>query len=274
MSPVSEIRQLVQHVRVNVVPRRNSRGGCSADGAMRYTRFMDFETLYNIADNAARNAERMCSQKSYGGYPSYIHEYNRLLALTTEADADARKYLDPPIDLGDHSSPRHMSSGLWQIYAEQATVALRSLATYLQSRLGRKEQEYEQIIDLIRANLRPAIYDDPKHEREVQNALEIIFRARALDFRREHETVPYSSKRYIPDFTFDRISLAVEVKLCKDKDREKEMIGEINDDIIGYGGRYDRCVFVIYDLGFIRDVAKFSGDIEENPNVHVLIIKK
>lgn len=148
------------------------------------------------------------------------------------------------------------------------------VARHLQSRLGRKEQEYEQIIDLIRANLRPAIYDDPKHEREVQNALEIIFRARALDFRREHETVPYSSKRYIPDFTFDRISLAVEVKLCKDKDREKEMIGEINDDIIGYGGRYDRCVFVIYDLGFIRDAAKFSGDIEENPNVHVLIIKK
>jgi hypothetical protein len=50
-------------------------------------------------------------------------------------------------------------------------------------------------------------------------------RARALDFRREHETVPYSSKRHIPDFTFDRISLAVELKVCKEKDREKEMIG-------------------------------------------------
>ena len=86
--------------------------------------------------------------------------------------------------------------------------------------------------------------------------------------------MPYSSKRYIPDFTFDRIGLAVEVKLCKDKDREKELIGEINDDIIGYSGRYDRSVFVIYDLGCIRDVAKFSGDIENNPNVHVLIIKK
>ena len=45
-------------------------------------------------------------------------------------------------------------------------------------------------------------------------------------------------------------------------------------DIIGYAGRYDRCMFVIYDLGFIRDVAQFSRDIEENPNVHVLIIKK
>ena len=208
------------------------------------------------------------------GYPSYIHQYNRLLALTVRPTLMLRKYLDPSIDLGDHASPRNVSSGWWEIYAEQATVALRSLATYLQSRLGRKEQEYEQIIDLIRANLRPAIYDDPKHEREVQNALEIIFRARNLDFRREQEGVAYSTKRYIPDFTFDRIGLAVEAKLCKTKDREKEMIDEINADIIGYAGRYDRCIFVVYDLGFIRDVAKFSADIEENPNVHVLIIKK
>ncbi|HUN33579.1 MAG TPA: hypothetical protein VMU95_16335 [Trebonia sp.] len=66
----------------------------------------------------------------------------------------------------------------------------------------------------------------------------------------------------------------VEVKFSKDKDREKEMIDEINTDIIGYGGRYDRCLFVIYDLGFIRDTAQFSRDIEENPRVHVLIVKK
>ena len=52
------------------------------------------------------------------------------------------------------------------------------------------------------------------------------------------------------------------------------MIEEINSDIVGYGGRYDRCLFVIYDLGFIRDTAQFSRDIEGNPSVHVLIVKK
>ena len=52
------------------------------------------------------------------------------------------------------------------------------------------------------------------------------------------------------------------------------MIDEINVDIVGYGGSYDRCVLVIYDLGFIRDEARFSGDIEKNPNVHVVTIKK
>lgn len=240
---------------------------------MRYTRFMDFETLYNMAANAARNAERMCSQQAYGGYPFYIDEYNRLLRFTADADPTVMEYFKP-IDLGEDSDPACVSFRLWQSFAEQAAGALNSLTSYLQSKLGKKQQEYEQIIDLIRANLRPAIYDDPKHEREVQNALETIFRARNLDFLREQQTVPYATKRYIPDFTFDRIGLAVEVKLCKDKDREKTMIDEINSDIIGYGGRYDRCLFVVYDLGFIRDTAKFSADIEENPNVHVLIIKK
>ncbi|MEY9860561.1 hypothetical protein ABH935_006198 [Catenulispora sp. GAS73] len=104
--------------------------------------------------------------------------------------------------------------------------------------------------------------------------LETIFRAKALDYLREKDTVPYSTKRYIPDFTFNRLGLAVEVKYCKDDKREKELIGEINDDIIGYAGRYDRTGFVIYDLGFIRDVRQFCGDIEKNPNIHVLIVKK
>jgi len=250
---------------------------------VRYTRSVDFEAIYSMAASAARNAERMCSQEPgptailsfqpYAGYPFYIDEYNRLLVNTAENDPAVLKYFQP-IDLGKNHNPASVPGVLWKAHAEQAAIMLNSLAGYLQSKLGRKEQEHEQIIDLIRANLRPAIYDDPKHEREVQNALETIFRARALDFRREQETVPYSSKRYIPDFTFDRIGLAVEVKLCKDEEREKKMIGEINDDIIGYGGRYDRCVFVVYDLGFIRDVARFSGDIEKNPGISVLIVKK
>lgn len=244
---------------------------------------MDFETLHSMAANAARNAERMCSQdggspgglpfQNYAGYPFYIKEYNRLLLFTAEADPAVSDYLEG-INLGKYGNPMDTPGPLWKSYAEMAAVRLNSLACYLQSKLGKKQQEHEAIIDLIDKNLRPAMRDDPKNEREVQDVLEIIFRARALDFQREQQTVPYSTKRYIPDFTFDRIGLAVEVKLSKDKDREKEMIDEINADIIGYAGRYDRCMFVIYDLGFIRDEARFSGDIEANPNVHVLIIKK
>lgn len=244
---------------------------------------MELETIYNMAASAARGAEQMCghdggsesecSYRSLGGYPYYLNQHNRLLVLAAKIDPAITECVEP-VDLGKVPDPRGLTPGMWGIYAQQAVLQLNLLAAYLQSKLGKAQQEYEKIIDLIDLNLRAAIYDDPKHEREVQNTLETIFRARVLDFRREQETVPYSSKRYIPDFTFDRLGLAVEVKLSKDKDREKEMIGEINDDIIGYAGKYDRCVFVVYDLGFIRDVARFSEDIEKNPGAHVLIVKK
>jgi hypothetical protein len=65
------------------------------------------------------------------------------------------------------------------------------------------------------------------------------------------QTVPYSTKRYIPDFTFDSLGLAVEIKLCNRPGREKEIIDEINSDIVGYQSSYERILFVIYDLGFI-----------------------
>jgi hypothetical protein len=244
---------------------------------------VDFQILQDMAANAARNAERMCSQEggsgsglpfqNYAGYPFYVDEYNRLVAIAAELDPEIVKYFSG-INLGQNRNPADTLGPMWKSYAELAAVRLNSLASYLKGKLGTKEKEHEQIIDLIQANLRPSIYEDPKHEREVQNALETLFRARTLDFRREKDTVPYSTKHYIPDFTFNRIGLAVEVKLCKDKDREKVMIDEINSDIVGYAGRYERIIFVIYDLGFIRDTAQFCADIENNPNVNVLIVKK
>ena len=118
------------------------------------------------------------------------------------------------------------------------------------------------------------MYSDPESERQVQDVIETIFRVRGLDYRREQHVVPYSTKRYVPDFTFDSLGMAVEVKLCNRAGREKEMIDEINADIVGYQGSYDRVLFVIYDLGFIRDVAKFRSSIELQVGVRVMVVKK
>jgi hypothetical protein len=244
---------------------------------------METEALYEMAAAVARSAERMCGQRgsednglpfqNYSGYPFYIDEYNRLAALTVAAFSEAEE-LFPLVDLRGSRNPNDVPGHMWKSYAELGAARLGALSAYLKTKLGTKEKEHEQIIDLINANLRASIYQDPKHEREVQDVLETIFRARTLDFRREKETVAFSTKRYIPDFTFNAIGLAVEVKLCKGTDREKEMIDEIGADIVGYADRYDRIIFVIYDLGFIRDTGQFCADIEKKGNVHVLIVKK
>ena len=93
------------------------------------------------------------------------------------------------------------------------------------------------------------------------------------DFERERTKISYSSKTYIPDFVFERISTIVEGKLCDDKSRLKDMISEINDDILAYKTKYENIIFVVYDLGVIRDQDQFREDIESQDHIIVLIIK-
>ncbi len=112
------------------------------------------------------------------------------------------------------------------------------------------------------------MFTDPDNEKAVQDVIETIFRVRSLDFRREQQSVPYSTKRYIPDFTFDSLGPAVEVKFCNRAGREKELIDEINADILGYQGTYESMLFVIHDA------ALFKSDIELRPGVRFLIVKK
>lgn len=88
----------------------------------------------------------------------------------------------------------------------------------------------------------------------------------------EQERIPYSSKTYIPDFTFDDIGCVVEAKLCDSIEREKQMVAEINDDIMAYSTRYKSLIFVVYDTGFIRDSDKFRQSIISS-NVAIEIIK-
>jgi hypothetical protein len=68
----SEVRQLVRHVRANVVPRRNSRGGRSAAehliAALRCMyKHAEEDGLINPADNPARKAESLAACPPPGG---------------------------------------------------------------------------------------------------------------------------------------------------------------------------------------------------------------
>lgn len=94
-----------------------------------------------------------------------------------------------------------------------------------------------------------------------------------IEYTREAEGFPYASKTYRPDFVIPSLDLVIEIKLCPDDSREKDMIAEINDDILAYSIRYKNIVFAIYDLGFIRDVDKFVGDFERHRGITVIVVK-
>jgi len=51
------------------------------------------------------------------------------------------------------------------------------------------------------------------------------------------------------------------------------MIAEINDDILAYKQKYRNLLFVVYDVGQIRDVEKFKYHFEQQSQVIVQVIK-
>ena len=95
-----------------------------------------------------------------------------------------------------------------------------------------------KVLNLAEQKLRKVIRNGPTKEIEVQEALEGLFIGADIPYSREADAIEYSSKTYKPDFTMPNLDLAIEVKLCSRVGREKELIGEINDDILAYQTKY------------------------------------
>jgi len=139
----------------------------------------------------------------------------------------------------------------------------------------KESSEILKIISIVENKLRKLIRKTPNNEKEVQEALENLFIGANLDgdFSREKERILYSTKTYIPDFVFKKIDTVVELKFCNSATKEKEIIDEINADIVAYKTEYANLIFIVYDLSIIRDIDQFKNNIEANENLFLKIIK-
>lgn len=131
-----------------------------------------------------------------------------------------------------------------------------------------------QVINLAGSPLRKVVRTTPKNEKEVQDAFENLLIGAGIPYSREADRVEYSSKTYVPDFTLPKIDLAIDIKLCATPGREKDIIPDINDDILAYRTKYGNLLFVVYDVGQIRDVDRFTASLEQNQNVVVRVVKE
>ena len=93
------------------------------------------------------------------------------------------------------------------------------------------------------------------------------------DYDREVGRVKFSVKEAVPDFVVTKFSLTMEIKLAKNVGRVKEIVDEIGADITSYATTYRQLLFVIYDLGHIRDGNEYRSDLENAQNVSVIIVK-
>jgi len=113
----------------------------------------------------------------------------------------------------------------------------------------------------------------PQKEKEVQDAFENLLIGADIAYRREFPHIAYSSKNYVPDFSVDKIDLALDVKLCAKDGREKEIIAEMNDDIMAYKTKFGNVAFVIYDVGIIRDTDRFTAEFSNRDDVLIAMVK-
>ena len=160
---------------------------------------------------------------------------------------------------------------------ENVYANLSLLRSFLETQLDTFDDEILSLRDFLQSRLRSAVFEIPEKEKVIQDTIEQLFIGRGLqkgqDYDREVGRVKIASKEVVPDFVFFRLVLAIEVKLVKNADRAKRIIDEISADIMSYAKKYRHQLYVIYDLGHIRDQVEFCRDFEKSPNVSVIIIK-
>ena len=223
----------------------------------------------------AINSEAPTNVWKYGGYKQFARKYNHIL---TEINSNVAL---PPI-LDYYDLDKIPGGGDTIAYQQKeifegvhANVSL--LKSFLEGEIGVVADEMIALRDFFQARLRSAVFTQPENEREVQNIIEQMLIGRGMikgqDYDREVGRVKVSSKEVIPDFIFPRMSLALEVKIIKTAARVRETVDEINADITAYSKAYRNLMFVVYDLGFIRDEMEFRQDLEDPMNSMVVVVK-
>lgn len=111
----------------------------------------------------------------------------------------------------------------------------------------------------------------------MQDAVETLLVGRGLkkgeEYDREVGRVKVSIREAVPDFIFHRLGLALEIKLAGPKTRAQSLVDQIQADIGNYSHKYARLIFVVYDMGKIRDSDEFCRDLEKQAGVRVTVVK-
>lgn len=160
---------------------------------------------------------------------------------------------------------------------ESVYTNLALLRSFLETQLDTIDDEILSLRDFLQSRLRSAVFEIPENEKKIQDTIEQLLIGRGMqkgqDYDREVGRVKIATKEMVPDFIVFKLALAVEVKLVKTADRAKKIVDEVSADIASYKKEYRQLLFVVYDLGQIRNEVEFRHDFESETNVSVVIIK-
>lgn len=132
--------------------------------------------------------------------------------------------------------------------------------------------EFTQLCHYIATKLRMCFKQPPEKEKEVQDAIEILLKARDYLPEREKHSIPLSTKFVRPDFVIEDLNTAIEIKFTNSEKKRQRVVDDISSDIHSYSKQYKKLIFIIYDVGTIQDESEFRRGLENN-NIRILIIK-
>ena len=208
-------------------------------------------------------------------YKQFAKKYSQLAILV-----NAEIELSPLIDVFDVDrmpGPNHLLPSKQKEIFETVIMELSLLRGQIETHIGVVDDEVRAFRDFLQSRLRSAVLKKPEHEVEVQNVIEQLLIGRGMskgqDYDHEVGRVKISSKESVPDFILPLLSLALEIKLTKTNRRVAEVVDEVNADIASYCKKYEHLLFVVYDLGCIRDEMEFRRDLEGTYQVAVMVIK-
>jgi hypothetical protein len=244
---------------------------------------MDNEKLRQYLDNirALEDAMRFVVQTKdtsvwrFSSYKDFMRKYNEIATkVSTQLPQDG---LYDIYDLTKVPGWADTVADQQKNYFHLILANIAILRSLIENKLNVKHDEILNLKNFFIANLRRAILHDPASEIDIQDTIEQLLIGKGLskgiDYDREVGRIKISIKEVKPDFIFPKLSLALEIKLSKTKTKSKEIVDEINADIQAYSKEYKQLLFVVYDIGTIRDETEFKNDIDNKENIQVVIIK-
>lgn len=219
------------------------------------------------------NAENMFR---YVGFRNFMTKYQQIAESVSELVE-----ITAPLGYWDISKIKSSFELTWprqKEYFEAVYTNNLLLVAFLEHSVDLRADETRGLADFFQACLRKAVFDVPQKEKDIQDVVEQLLigrgMSRGIDYEREKGRVKVSIKEVIPDFIIIRLSLAIEIKLCRDSSHARVIVDQINADIQSYQKAYARILFIVYDTSGIRNEAEFRNGLEtEDGNILLVVVK-
>ncbi|HEY1045382.1 MAG TPA: hypothetical protein VGF79_03015 [Bacteroidia bacterium] len=245
---------------------------------------MDKQLLKNLLNNTKALEDAMkfiyrtsdaSDMFSFSNYKTFMRKYNDIAVPVANELRENVVFdvydLEKVKDWADTLRPQH------KMYFDMVLGNVALLRSTIENKLDIKNEEILNLKNFLGSSLRKAVLHEPENEMYIQDTVEQLLIGKGLskgiDYDREVGRLKVSIKEYKPDFIFLKLDLAFEIKLSKSKAKSKAIVDEINADIQAYGKGYSQLLFLIYDLGTIRDEDEFKNDIDNKENIQLIVVK-